>query len=205
MVESTGTSEADMIGAGCADQDSNGWRLLGAGIWGGDTSLEVLGGQVMHFRLTNTNVVGAQITITSDRGGGAPGGMLILPGSTSDYPEFTTFGAEPMRWTFDVTTASDVFAVTWCLYSSWIPTVPTVDSLEPSTGIAGTAVTITGGGLSGVTSVNFGATEATITGADQTTGRLLVTAPQGQGTVDVTATTAAGTSSVADADKFTYL
>jgi hypothetical protein len=38
--------------------------------------------------------------------------MILLPGVTSNI-EFTTFGAEPMGWSFNVGTDSDAFLVRW--------------------------------------------------------------------------------------------
>lgn len=189
----------------CDAVDATGRQLLAEGLWNANTTLSLRGGQGMHFRVTNTNVVGTQLTITSNGGGGADTGILVPPLTTRDYPDFSTASVEPISWTFDVSTVSDVFAVTWCLYSTWVPAVPAVQGVEPASGIAGAQVVITGIGLGGATSVHFGATDAPITGWDLATGRISVTAPAETGTVDVTVSTDAGTSPVTAADQFTYI
>lgn len=82
---------------------------------------------------------------------------------------------------------------------------PTVSKLTPNTGPAtgGTVVTITGTNLIGATAVHFGAALATIDKIVSAT-QIQVTSPKGSGTVDVTVTTAGGTSSKSTADHFTY-
>jgi uncharacterized protein YhjY with autotransporter beta-barrel domain len=86
------------------------------------------------------------------------------------------------------------------------PAAPTVTGISPTSGSTsgGTAVIITGTNFSGATSVNFGGTAAsgfTVNSATQITA----TAPaNAAGTVDVTVTTAGGTSSTGAADQFTY-
>ena len=81
---------------------------------------------------------------------------------------------------------------------------PTVTSVSPNTGPAagGTRVTIAGTNLSGATSVKFGAAAATIT--SNTATQIVAVSPAGTGTVDITVTTSAGTSSTSAADQFTY-
>lgn len=83
---------------------------------------------------------------------------------------------------------------------------PTVSGVSPITGPAagGTAVTITGTALTGVTAVNFGtaaATNVVVTSPSQVTA----TAPAGTGTVHVTVTTPSGTSPTSAADQFTFV
>ncbi|MBS0582880.1 MAG: IPT/TIG domain-containing protein, partial [Proteobacteria bacterium] len=81
---------------------------------------------------------------------------------------------------------------------------PTVTAVTPSAGplAGGTSVTITGANLAGITAVKFGATNAasfTVNSATQVTA----TAPAGSaGTVDVTVTTAGGTSATSAADQY---
>ena len=65
-------------------------------------------------------------------------------------------------------------------------------------------MTISGTNLGGATTVSFGATPATITNDNATT--LTVTSPAaGAGTLDVTVTTAGGTSAITAADHYTYV
>ena len=80
---------------------------------------------------------------------------------------------------------------------------PAVAGVSPSSGPAagGTAVTVSGSNLSGG-SVAFGGTAAT--GVSCTASSCSATSPAGTGTVNVTVTTAGGTSATGSADQFTY-
>jgi serine/threonine protein kinase len=82
---------------------------------------------------------------------------------------------------------------------------PVVIEISPSSGPAagGTSVTITGTNLSSATGVSFGGTGGRIT-ADSST-QITATSPSGSGTVDITVTTAGGTSVTTNGDKFTYI
>ncbi len=85
-------------------------------------------------------------------------------------------------------------------------TAPAVTSISPTTGPAtgGTSVTITGTNLANATAVKFGGTSAHITSDSATL--ITATAPPGtNGTVDVTVTTAGGTSATSSADQYTYV
>jgi uncharacterized repeat protein (TIGR03803 family) len=85
-------------------------------------------------------------------------------------------------------------------------TAPSVTSVSPNTGplAGGTTVTITGSNLAGATAVKFGTQAAIIVSATAT--QIVVTSPAGgSGTVDVTVTTAGGTSPASPADPFTYV
>jgi hypothetical protein len=82
---------------------------------------------------------------------------------------------------------------------------PVVTAISPTSGGAGggTTVTVTGSGLTGATSVRFGASDAnamTVVSDRQITA----TSPAGSGTVDVTVVTPTGTSPISPADQFTY-
>ncbi|MCU1426085.1 MAG: hypothetical protein JWL83_85, partial [Actinomycetia bacterium] len=84
---------------------------------------------------------------------------------------------------------------------------PTVTAVAPASGptAGGTSVTITGTNLTGASAVKFGATNATsVVVVNSTT--ITATAPAGtvNTTVDVTVTTAGGTSATNASDKFTY-
>ena len=85
-----------------------------------------------------------------------------------------------------------------------IPPVPAVTGISLSRGPAtgGTAVTITGTNLTGATAVDFGSTAATIT--SDTATQITAVSPAGTGVVDVTVTTAGGTSAKSSADQFSY-
>ncbi len=83
--------------------------------------------------------------------------------------------------------------------------LPTVTKITPTAGPLGTQVTITGKNLLDFTAVDFGTTEATVFGIESAT-RIVVDSPlsSGTGPVDVTVTTAGGTSPTSAHDKFTY-
>ena len=82
---------------------------------------------------------------------------------------------------------------------------PTVTAVSPTPGplAGGTSVTITGTNLSGQTAVDFGATAGTVT-ADSATSITVDAPAESAGTVDVTVTTAGGTSATSSGDHFTY-
>jgi sugar lactone lactonase YvrE len=80
---------------------------------------------------------------------------------------------------------------------------PTVTSISPTTGVSGTTVTVTGTNLTGITTVSFGATNATsFTLVNNTT--LTAVAPAGTGVVDITVGNGTSTSPASSADQFTY-
>jgi len=93
------------------------------------------------------------------------------------------------------------------LCSSYALAQPTVSSVIPSSGptSGGTSIIISGSNFSGTTAVNFGATPATGVTVDSPT-QITATAPAGAaGTVDITVTTAGGTSVTNAADQYTYV
>ena len=80
---------------------------------------------------------------------------------------------------------------------------PTVTSVTPATGVAGSSVEIFGTGFSTATDVSFGSESVGFT-IDSAT-EIQVDAPSGSGTVDVTVTNSAGTSATSTSDQFAYL
>jgi hypothetical protein len=88
-----------------------------------------------------------------------------------------------------------------------VPAAPTVTGVSVPCGPvgSGTPVTVTGTHLQAASEVDFGA--AAVTSGIRMTDRghtLAVTSPAGSGTVDVTVTTAGGTSATSSADQLTY-
>ena len=82
---------------------------------------------------------------------------------------------------------------------------PSVAAINPTSGptAGGTSVTITGANLANATAVKFGSSTATIN--SNTATQIVAVAPAGSaGTVDVTVTTAGGTSATSPADQYTY-
>ena len=83
---------------------------------------------------------------------------------------------------------------------------PTITSISPNSGLlgGGTVVTISGTNLAGATAVDFGSNTATTYTINSAT-QITATAPPGTaGTIDVTVTTAGGTSATSSSDQFTY-
>jgi hypothetical protein len=88
---------------------------------------------------------------------------------------------------------------------TYIVSTPSVYGVDPNAGPAdgGTWVTITGSGFTGATEVDFGGVPADFVVNDDTS--ITATAPAADaGTVDVTVTTAGGTSALTTNDQFTY-
>jgi hypothetical protein len=124
-----------------------------------------------------------QITATSPPGSGTVDVTVTAAGGTS------------------ATGAADQFT-----YTGPPPPAPTVSSVVPSSGPAtgGSSVIITGTNLTAASVVKFGtvaATTYTVTSAIQITAM----SPPGAGMVDVTVTTAGGTSITSAGDRFSYV
>lgn len=83
---------------------------------------------------------------------------------------------------------------------------PTVTGVSPNGGspTGGTSVVITGTGFTASSAVNFGTAAASNVVVNTGTQQITATSPAGFGTVDVTVTTAVGTSPTSSADQFTY-
>jgi outer membrane protein assembly factor BamB len=83
---------------------------------------------------------------------------------------------------------------------------PVVTGIDPRSGFAagGTTVYLRGSGFTGATGVSFGGTPAssfTVVRSDA----MSAVSPPGSGTVDITVTTATGTSRISDVDQFAYI
>jgi IPT/TIG domain len=89
------------------------------------------------------------------------------------------------------------------LVSSGPPSVLGV-APDEGTNVGGTKVTIGGERLTGVTTVDFGATPVALKQPSKSATTIKVVAPAGTGTVDVTVTGPEGTSATTPADRFTY-
>src|ERR1700760_505450 len=83
---------------------------------------------------------------------------------------------------------------------------PSVLSVTPDEGtnVGGTKVAIGGERLTGVTTVDFGATPVALKKPSKSATTIKVVAPSGTGTVDVTVTGPEGTSAATRSDRFTY-
>ena len=84
--------------------------------------------------------------------------------------------------------------------------ITTVTSISPTTGLVagGNTVTVTGTGFTGATAVNFGSTPGTGLTVNSDTQITITSPAHATGIVDVTVTTASGTSAISVADQFAY-
>ena len=85
-------------------------------------------------------------------------------------------------------------------------TAPSVTSVSPSAGVdtGFDFVTISGSGFTGATAVTFGSNSAIAFTVDSDTEIIARSPSSGDGTVDVTVTTAGGTSPITPSDQFTF-
>jgi hypothetical protein len=125
------------------------------------------------------------------------GAVVLIPKAPLQtgvkYVVSLTVNAKPYTWSFTVG-------------SALLPQLA-VTSVSPNNGPlgGGTAVTINGRGFSGgVTGVMFGATPAASFSMVDDSTITAVSPPQAGGTVDVTVTTAGGTTTVSNSDHYTY-
>lgn len=83
---------------------------------------------------------------------------------------------------------------------------PVVTGVSPNLGsnMGGTQVTISGQGFAGATAVMFGTSPGKIVSIAPSGDSIVVTAPAGRGSVDVTVTTPNGTSAVSNADLYSF-
>ena len=135
-------------------------------------------------------------TISFDPGDGS--------GSQPGWFPFTYTYAAPGTYTITAT-AVDIYGQTGTVQTTVTIAPPTVSSLGPSGGpvAGGTSVTIGGSGFTGASAVDFGTMPASSFTVNSDSS-ITTTAPAGSGTVDVTVSTAAGTSATSTADQFTY-
>ncbi len=163
------------------------------------TSGSTAGGTLVT--ITGTNLAGATAvkfgrltaTIQSDTGTQiiviAPAGVVGIVDVTVTTANGTSVASSADRFTYVVAVPA--------------PTLTAISRTSGST-VGGTTVTITGTNLTGATVVKFGNLTATIQSVTAT--QIVVIAPAGAaGIVDVTVTTAGGTSACTTADRFTYI
>jgi hypothetical protein len=107
---------------------------------------------------------------------------------------------------FDVPPPQDGLQIVMTCESEATPPAPTITGLSLSSGpaLGQTEVSIAGSGYMQASTVNFGPNAATSVTVISPTD-IEATAPAGTGTVDVTVTNSAGTSSTGAPDEFTYL
>jgi hypothetical protein len=152
---------------------------------------------------TSATITGTNLTGATAVKFGATNATSFTVNSATSITATAPAGAGTVDVT--VTTAGGTSPASPADQFTYVLPVPTVTSASPNTGptAGGTAVTISGTNFTGATSVKFGATNATSFTVNSATS-ITATAPAGAGTVDVTVTTAGGTSPAGPADGFTY-
>ena len=157
--------------------------------------------------------------VTWDFTGTVTSSAVLSTAPTNVDPAFSAFDANGNE-VFNVLSAVNVLPAnctvgntTYCSYRAYLSLGPSFVAPPRITGVSatsgpaagGTSVTITGTGFTGATAVSFGGTAAAsfvVTG-DTSITALSPTAPAG--TVDVSVTTAGGTSSSSTVDQFTFV
>jgi uncharacterized protein YdaL len=155
---------------------------------------------------------GTQVTISGSNLGGATSvrfGTVAATISSNSTKSIVVHSPAGTAGTVDVTVTtaggtSNLVTGDRFTYTT-PPPAPAVAGIAPTSGTTagGTSVTITGSNLNGASSVHFGTTAASISSISAT--QIVVRSPaHAAGTVDVTVTTAGGTSGIVAADAFTY-
>jgi hypothetical protein len=133
-------------------------------------------------------------------------GTTPAPAVTVNSPIQITATSPPGGGTVDVT-VSNLAGTSATSAADRFGYIPAVTGISPASGpvTGGTAVTITGAGFTGATSVHFGTANAAMTVNSDT--QITATSPPGArpGVVGVTVTGPAGTSTSSAANQFTYL
>jgi serine/threonine protein kinase len=150
---------------------------------------------------------GTSVTITGKNLSGATGvsfggaGGSVTADSSTKVTATSPAGSGTVNIT--VTTPGGSSEITSADKFTNVVPAPTVTGIRPDSGSYGSTVDIVGTNLSGATSVSFGGVGVTISSDSST--EVVVTAPEGKGTVNITVTTAGGTSTITSADQFTYV
>lgn len=145
---------------------------------------------------SGTYATGASATVLGNSGGLTRSGYVFNGWNTAANGSGTSYAAS----------ASMALKDTVTLYAQWVA-VPTVTAISPAYGLpgGGTSVTITGTALTGATAVQFGGTNAASYSVDSAT-QITASSPSGTAgnSVDITVTTAGGTTATSGADRFSY-
>jgi IPT/TIG domain len=179
-------------------------RVIGATLSG--SSYTLLSGQTVNSGANNIYSYGSCLTSPPCRWGDYSG-AAVDPSNPNDVWVTGEYSAS------NVGVNNTVVSNNWGTYTARLtvsgPTVtgPTVTGLIPSSGAAGTAVTVSGTGFStvaGATTVSFGTVAGTQVACSSTTTCTAV-APAGSGTVDVTVKVNGQTSAISSSDRFSYV
>lgn len=101
--------------------DKNNRNFYAAGTWNGNTTVNASLGQAVWITVKNVNVLGTTISISPNFGQTQQ--LILLPLQQHTF-SFSVFSEEPVGWTFDISTMSDAFIVTYIIESTWIPGMP---------------------------------------------------------------------------------
>jgi hypothetical protein len=129
---------------------------------------------------------------------------LLWKGTTVTGGKVTAQGYNPVSFTTGPLESDTTVVVVLSAHEKASP--PIVDRVTPNAGLqgGGTPVIVTGEGFTGATAVRFGAVRAISMTVESATEITAIT-PTGTGTVEVSVTTAAGTSLASPGDVFTYV
>ena len=155
----------------------------------GGTSVTITGTNLLGASAVNFGVTAATFTVNSST---AITAIAPPSGASTVDVTVTTPGGT------DATSTSDQ-------YTYILPPPPTVTGVGPNSGPNGSLLTIAGTNFIGVSAVDFGTGNPATTFVVNNSTTITAYAPPGApGTVDLTVTTASGTSPTSPADTFTY-
>lgn len=157
--------------------------------------------QILTISAATPLTTGASIGVRTNLAPSASSPLIFTGENSADYSGY--FTSDNSSYAVQNSGADNAQVVQMAVIP--VTQAPTVTAVSPIGGstAGGTSVTITGTNLSDATAVKFGSTSATSFTVTSSTS-ITATAPAGTGTVDVTVTTADGTSATSTASKFTY-
>jgi hypothetical protein len=183
---------------------------IGEGDFGDDVALSADGDTALISASLDNEYAGAAWLFThSGRAWVSQGQKLTAAGEGSDEDISGLFGAGVALSAEGTTVLIGSPGLRGGVGTAWVlalPPIPTVTGIDPSEGPAagGTVVRITGTNLTEVTTVSFGAAQATDVEVKSATEVTAVSPPGVGGAVDVTISTPERTSPADAADEFTY-
>ena len=166
-----------------------------------------------------TTTYSAWVGVTWDYTGAVVASAVLAAAPTNVDPTFSAFDSFGNE-VYNELTAVNVLPAdctvgntSYCSYRAYLSLAPTfvppprVTSVSVMSGptAGGTSVTVTGTGFTGATAVTFGATPAASFTVNGDASITAVSPAASAGTVDVTVTTAGGTSGPNSSDQFTFI
>lgn len=95
----------------------------GGGSLTGNETISGTFGQAVKLTFKNVNALGATLYVKDKSPFGTEKSLILLPQQSVTFT-FTRFGEEPMGWSFDVSTVSDAFVVSYGIESTWVAGMP---------------------------------------------------------------------------------